>query len=106
MNILKYQLLSSLLAMLVFNSTSAMASANGIVDKNSAKVATIEKIIRQNIALGRLKNTFFHPIITNKTNRSTKNPFVNAPKKTVAALAKQGVNLAALSRYKAIYFKG
>jgi len=83
-----------------------MASANGVVDKNAARVASIETIIRQNIALGRLKNTFFHPVITNKTSRPTRNPFADMPKKTVDALARQGINISALSRYKAIYFKG
>lgn len=106
MKTIKYQLLGSFLALLMFNSHSAMASANGVVDKNAARVASIETIIRQNIALGRLKNTFFHPVITNKTSRPTRNPFADMPKKTVDALARQGINISALSRYKAIYFKG
>ena len=106
MKTIKYQLLGSFLVMLMFNSSSAIASANGIADKNSARVATIEKIIRQNIALGRLKNSFFHPVITNKISRPTRNPFADMPKKTVDALTRQGINVSSLSRYKAIYFKG
>ena len=105
MNHLKFQLVSTFVLLLLYSS-STLASANGIVDKNSAKVATIEKIIRQNIALGRLKNTFYHPIITNKVSRPTKNPFVYMPKKTADLLAKQGINISSLSRYKAIYFNG
>ena len=106
MNTFKYQLLSLLTSLLIFNCTTALASANTIVDKNPTKVATIEKLIRQHIALGRLKNTFFHPIIANKKSRPTRNPFIDMPKKTADALTKRGINLSALSRYKAIYFKG
>jgi len=106
MKTFKYHLLSSFSALLIFNSSAAAASANAIVDKNTAKVAAIEKIIRQNIALGRLKNTFYHPLITNKVSRPTSNPLSDMPKPTSDALAKQGINISSLARYKAIFLKG
>jgi len=100
-------LIPSVIALLlIFYSANATASNSTIIDRNKAKVTTIEKLIRQHIALGRMKNSFFHPIIANKRSGPTRNPFANVSETTAAAMAKAGINLAALSRYKAIYFKG
>ena len=103
---MQHPLLTIVSFLILANSPNLHASANAIVDKNKAKTATIEKLIRQHIALGRLKNSFFHPIIANKKSRATRNPFANVPKSLSDALAKQGINLSVISRYKAIYFKG
>lgn len=103
---IKHPLFGIVSLLMIFGSTSQLASTNAIVDKNKAKVALIEKLIRQHVALGRLKNTFFHPIIANKISQATRNPFLDAPKSLYAVLAKQGINLSVLSRYKAIYLRG
>ena len=103
---IKPKILGTLSLLLLFANGSLQASANAVVDKNQAKVATIEKLIRQHVALGRLKNTYFHPIIANERSQATRNPFLDAPKSLSAALAKKGINLSVLSRYKAIYLRG
>ena len=103
---LKTQLLGIFTFIIIFNSSSLLASANSTADKQRAMAAVIEKMIRQHIALGRLKNDYFHPIIANKRSAPTKNPFANLPAGAKAALSKAGINVAAISRYKAIYFKG
>ena len=106
MNHLTRPLLGLIALLFIFSSAQAQPSANTILDKNKGKAAIIEQLIKKHISLGHLKNSYFHPLIANTYGVPIRNPFTKAPANVSIALAQAGINLSAMSRYKAIYVTG
>lgn len=102
----KSQFIGMISLALALSFGNAFAATNNVAVKHQVQTKQIEQIIRQHIALGRLDNKYFHPIIVNKRAGKTSNPFARLSKQASAKLTKAGINVAAIARYKAIYFQG
>lgn len=103
----KIKTIGSTLAMIaLLGSTQAQASPNAIHDQHRDKAQAIQKIILQQLSLKKLSNTFYHPIDARQYGVPIRNPFTKVPKNVSDALLKEGINLAAMSRYRSVYVAG
>ena len=80
---------------------------NVIADNHSEKAAKIEQIIQQHLELLKEESlAHVHPVFLKDFGTVIRNPFVNLPASQVEALTKEGLDLNAMSRYKARYISG
>ena len=93
-------------ALVLLGSVHAQASPNTIHDKHREQAQAIQKIILQQLSLKKLSNTFYHPIDAREYGVAIRNPFTSVPKNASEALLKEGINLAAMSRYRTVYVAG
>ncbi|CAA6819995.1 MAG: Unknown protein [uncultured Thiotrichaceae bacterium] len=81
-------------------------ATNTFRDKNPEKVAKIEKIIQQQ--LSRLNNSNSHqkPVLLKDYGVPIRNPFSKLPEDTKQTMIKAGIDIQAMSSYKARYMSG
>ncbi|MGB1009629.1 MAG: hypothetical protein ACPGVP_07895 [Thiolinea sp.] len=97
-----------LCALLVFSCTTPYAQnpANKIAAKHADKAQATETIIRKQLALLNQDNDFIKPLLLKNHGVPIRNPFTKLPQQTIAAFAKQGIDLKTMSGWKALYVAG
>lgn len=104
MKIIKY-----LLCTLLFLSHSniyAQNPVNKIATKHTAKAKATEAIIRKHLALLEQDNDFIKPLLLQNHGAPIRNPFGKLPQQTIAAFAKQGIDLKTMANWKTLYVAG
>ncbi len=81
-------------------------AANAFRDKAPEKVARIETIIQDQLALIERKGNYESPVLLKDYGVPIRNPFSNLPKKTYQEVSKSGIDLQAMASYKALYVAG
>jgi hypothetical protein len=101
------RLISTMLGLcLVGAAITAGASPNTVQDTHKDKAAAIQTIIFKQLSLTKLNNSYFHPIHALKYGVPIRNPFTTIPPNVSKAMLADGINLAAMSRYRTVYVGG
>lgn len=105
-SIMKYLLIYLFFLSLFINTAQCKPAKNVFRDNATELSQGIEKIIRQHLSLNKQKFENHAPVLAKNFGVSIRNPFTQLPEATYQAFKQKGIDLKAMSKYKAIYISG